>query len=102
MSLHLPNLFYIKFIIVSFEKKNYYIIKYICILFLTQCFPSRIGGIESLVSNLALSIGKNNKVAVFADQQHIFYDAIYDMKYQNTILVKRYRGIKYFRRRKKN
>ena len=68
---------------------------------LTQCFPSRIGGIESLVSNLALSIGKNNKVAVFADQQHIIYDAIYDMKYQDTILVKRYSGIKYFRRRKK-
>ena len=45
------------------------------ILILTQCFPSRVGGIESLVSNLALELGKNNKVIVFADQHHIFYEA---------------------------
>ena len=28
------------------------------IIILTQCFPSRLGGIESLVSNLALGLGK--------------------------------------------
>ena len=28
------------------------------IIVLTQCFPSRIGGIESLVSNLAIGLGK--------------------------------------------
>ena len=27
-------------------------------IILTQCFPSRLGGIESLVSNLALGLGK--------------------------------------------
>ena len=32
------------------------------IIILTQCFPSRLGGIESLVSNLALGLGKKEKV----------------------------------------
>ena len=32
------------------------------IIVLTQCFPSRIGGIESLVSNLAIGLGKKEKV----------------------------------------
>ena len=44
---------------------------------LTQCFPSRLGGIESLVSNLALTIAKNNKVVVFADRYHLLNDADY-------------------------
>ena len=70
-------------------------------LLLTQCFPSRLGGIESLVSNLALSISKYNKVVVFADQYHLLYDTIYDNKYKDKILIKRFSGIKYFRRRKK-
>ena len=43
-------------------------------LILTQCFPSRLGGIESLMSNLAINIGKKNKVLVFADQHHIKND----------------------------
>ena len=42
------------------------------IIILTQCFPSRVGGIESLVSNLALSLGKKEKVIVFADHHHFF------------------------------
>ena len=70
-------------------------------IFLTQCFPSSLGGIESLIGNLALSLGKNNKVIVFADRSHIFYDAIYDNKYKNEIIVKRFSGFKFFRRRKK-
>ena len=68
---------------------------------LTQCFPSRVGGIESLVSNLALSIGKNNKVLVLADQHNFLQDNIYDTKHKDNMTIRRYRGIKYFRRRKK-
>ena len=57
------------------------------IIVLTQCFPSRIGGIESLVSNLAIGLGKKEKVIVFADQHHLFYDAIYDNQYKDKIIV---------------
>jgi len=71
------------------------------ILILTQCFPSRLGGVESLVSNLALGLSKTEKVIVFADRHHIFYDAIYDNHHKDKILVRRAGGIKFFRRRKK-
>ena len=71
------------------------------ILILTQCFPSRLGGVESLVSNLALSLSKSEKIIVFADRHHIFYDAIFDNQHKDEILVRRVGGIKFFRRRKK-
>jgi len=71
------------------------------ILILTQCFPSRLGGIESLISNLALSLSKSKKIIVFADRHHIFYDAIFDNKHKDEILVRRVGGLKFFRRRKK-
>ena len=71
------------------------------IIILTQCFPSRIGGIESLVSNLALGLGKKKKVIVFADRHHLFYDAMYDNQYKDQIIVRRTGGLKFFRRRKK-
>jgi phosphatidylinositol alpha-1,6-mannosyltransferase len=71
------------------------------IIILTQCFPSRLGGIESLVSNLALGLGKKGKVIVFADRYHLFYDAIYDNQYKDQIIVRRTGGLKFFRRRKK-
>ena len=64
-------------------------------------FSSRLGGIESLVSNLALSLGKKEKVIVFADRHHLFYDAIYDNQYKDQIIVRRTSGLKFFRRRKK-
>ena len=70
-------------------------------LILTQCFPSRVGGIENLISNLALSIAKENKVIVLADQQNFFQDIVYDKKNQNKLIIKRYGGIKFFRKRKK-
>ena len=70
-------------------------------LILTQCFPSRLGGIESLMSNLAINIGKKNKVLVFADQHHIKNDTKYDIQHQNLINIKRFSGIKFLRRRKK-
>ena len=71
------------------------------IIILTQCFPSRLGGIESLVSNLALGLGKKEKVIVFADRHHLFYDAIYDNQYKDRIIVRRTGGLKFFRRRRK-
>jgi len=71
------------------------------IIILTQCFPSRVGGIESLVSNLALSLGKKEKVIVFADHHHFFYDALYDNQNKDRIMIKRTKGLKFFRRRKK-
>ena len=71
------------------------------IVILTQCFPSRTGGIETLISNLALGLSKNNKVIVFADRYHLFFDAIYDNKIKDHFLVRRISGLKFFRRRKK-
>ena len=72
------------------------------ILILTQCFPSRLGGVESLVSNLALGLSETEKkVIVFADHHHILDDAIYDNHHKDKILIRRTGGIKYFRRRKK-
>ena len=71
------------------------------IIILTQCFPSRVGGIDSLVSNLALGLANKEKVIVFADRHHFFYDAIFDNQNKDKILVRRTSGIKFFRRRKK-
>ena len=71
------------------------------ILILTQCFPSRQGGIENLISNLALNLSKKNKVVVFADQQNFLYDSIYDNQHKDRIITKRFSGIKFFRKRKK-
>ena len=71
------------------------------ILITTQCFPSRLGGIESFVKNLALGLGKSNKVIVFADRYNITNDAIFDNEFKNQIIIKRTSGIKFFRRRKK-
>jgi len=71
------------------------------ILFLTQCFPSRIGGMESLVSNLALSLSRQKKIIVFADRYNLFFDEIFDNHHKEEILVRRFGGLKFFRRRKK-
>jgi len=71
------------------------------IIVLTQCFPSRLGGIESLISNLALELSKSQKVIVFADRHHVFYDIIYDNEHKDKILVRRISGLKFFRRRRK-
>ena len=70
-------------------------------IILTQCFPSRLGGIESLISNLALGLGKKNKVIVFADRHHYFYDSVYDNQHKEQIVIRRIGGLKFFRRRKK-
>ena len=71
------------------------------ILILTQCFPSRIGGIENLMFNLSYFLAKYNKVVVLADQNNIIKDAVFDNKFKNNFLVRRFGGLKYFRRRNK-
>ena len=71
------------------------------ILILTQCFPSRLGGVESLVSNLALGLSKTEDIIVFADRYNSFQDSFYDNKHKKLILVRRFSGIKFLRRRKK-
>ncbi len=71
------------------------------ILILTQCFPSRIGGIENLMFNLSYYLGKYNKVIVFADQHDVVKDTIFDNKFKKNFLVRRFAGIKYFRKRNK-
>ncbi len=71
------------------------------IVILTQCFPSKIGGIENLIFNLSYYLSKNNKVIVLADQHNIIKDTIFDNKFKNNFLVKRFGGIKYFRKRNK-
>ena len=70
------------------------------IIILTQCFPSRVGGIETLMYNLALHLSRSKDVIVLADQQNFKEDNIFD---QNEInfSTKRFRGIKFFRNRKK-
>ena len=70
-------------------------------LILTQCFPSRTGGIESLISNMALSLSECKKIIVFADSHNVLLDAIYDNNNKKDILIKRTSGIKFFRRRRK-
>ena len=71
------------------------------ILILTQCFPSRIGGIENLMFNLSYFLGKSNKVIVLADQHNFIKDTIFDNKFKKNFLVRRFSGIKYFRKRNK-
>ena len=71
------------------------------ILILTQCFPSRIGGIENLMFNLSYYLSINNKVIVLADQHNLIKDGVFDNKFKNNFLVRRFGGIKYFRKRNK-
>ena len=39
------------------------------IIILTQCFPSRVGGIETLMYDIALNLSLKHNVKVLADQQ---------------------------------
>ena len=71
------------------------------IIILTQCFPSRIGGIENLMFNLSYYLSKNNEVVVLADQHNIIKDTVFDNKFKHNFLVKRFGGIKYFRKKNK-
>ncbi len=71
-------------------------------LILTQCFASRIGGIEDLMTNFSLNLAIRENVKVFADQNLIAQDEIFDRKNANSLEVFRYGGIKFFRQRKKS
>ena len=68
---------------------------------LTQCFPSRLGGIENLMGNIALNLSKKNNVIVLADRYQYLNDLVYDNENKKKFLVKRYGGLKFFRKRKK-
>ena len=65
------------------------------ILILTQCFPTRLGGIESLISNLAIGLSTKEKVVVFADQHDFLRDSIYDANQKSQLIIKRTAGIKF-------
>lgn len=71
------------------------------IIILTQCFPSRVGGIENLMYNLSMSLGLQKKVLVLADAFELKRDSVVDASLKGIIKVKRVKGLKYFRRRKK-
>ena len=71
------------------------------IVILTQCFPSRFGGIESLISNLSINLGKKKDVTVLADSYNNILDTNFDKKHSKIIKVRRIKGIKFYRQRKK-
>ena len=68
---------------------------------LTQCFPPRIGGIENLVFNLSLHLSKYEKVLVLADQHNIINEIKFDKNFKKDLIIKRFGGLKYFRKRNK-
>ncbi len=71
------------------------------IIILTQCFPPRIGGIENVMFNISYHLSKNNKVLVLADGYNLIKDTLFDNKFKNNFFVKRFGGLKYFRKRNK-
>ena len=71
------------------------------IIILTQCFPPRLGGIESLMYNLSLNLAENNKVLVLADGHDSKKDNFFDIKIKEKIEIQRVNGLKFLRRRKK-
>ncbi len=71
------------------------------IIILTQCYPPRIGGIENLVYNLSVHLSKYHKIIVLADQHNIINDALFDKDFKKNLIIKRFSGLKYFRKRNK-
>ena len=57
------------------------------IIILTQCFPPKIGGIESLIENLSIELSKTHEVLVLADQYDKKNDSDYDTKYDQNISI---------------
>ena len=70
-------------------------------IFITQCFASRLGGIENLMTHFALTLSKKNEVKIFADQHLYVQDQIFDFENKSHFKVFRYGGIKILRRYKK-
>ena len=71
------------------------------IVVLTQCFPPRIGGIENLVFNLSNNLSKKERVVVLADQHDTKSETFFDKKIKSNLVIKRYGGLKFFRKRNK-
>jgi len=71
------------------------------IIILTQCFPSRIGGIESLMYNLSIALSDHKKILVLADAHDAEKDRDFDLNLNKKVEIKRVSGLKFFRRRKK-
>ena len=53
------------------------------IIILTQCFPSRVGGIETLMYDIALNLSLKHDVKVLADQQDSAKDLEFDKNNKN-------------------
>jgi len=70
------------------------------IIILTQCFPTRVGGIETLMYDIASYLSKKYEVKVLADQQDAYKDSEFDKNNTNFSIL-RFRGLKFFRKRKK-
>ncbi|MDA9748549.1 glycosyltransferase family 4 protein [Pelagibacteraceae bacterium] len=71
------------------------------IIILTQCYPPRIGGIENLIFNLSIYLSKYEKVLVLADQHNFVKETIFDKNYNNNLIIKRFGGLRFFRKRNK-
>ena len=72
------------------------------IVILTQCYPPKIGGIENLIFNLSYYLSKHEKVIVLADGHNDIQDTEFDKNYLDNLQIKRFGGIKFFRKRNKN
>ena len=70
------------------------------IIILTQCFPTRVGGIETLMYDIATYLSKKNDVKVLADQQDAYKDLEFD-KNNTNFSIFRFKGLKFLRKRKK-
>ena len=70
------------------------------IIILTQCFPSRVGGIETLMYDIALNLSLKHDVKVLADQQDSAKDLEFDKNNKNFSIL-RFKGLKFLRKRKK-
>ena len=71
------------------------------IIILTQCFPSRVGGIETLMYDIALNLSHKHDVKVLADQQDSAKDLEFDKNNKNFSIL-RFKGLKFLRKRKKS
>ena len=70
------------------------------IIILTQCFPSRVGGIETLMYDIALNLSHKHDVKVLADQQNSAKDLEFDKNNKNFSIL-RFKGLKFLRKRNK-
>ena len=70
------------------------------IIILTQCFPSRVGGIETLMYDIALNLSLKHNVKVLADQQDSAKDLEFDKNNKNFSIL-RFKGLKFLRKRNK-